>query len=308
MQNNYKRFFVKIFIFFVFIGILDFFVGNFLSYLYFKQSYGTLYQTTYSIKKTDHEVLIFGSSRAAHHYNPQIFKDSLGLSCYNVGRNATNILYHYAILKATLNRYIPKIIVLDINVEEFIFNQNSYDRLSSLLPYYKEHPEIKEIVLLRSPFEKVKLFSNIYPFNSMIFSAIYRTEKFNSGKDQNISGYEPIYSIKWNEKIQNYPYIKNSYKDNIKIKYLDKFIKTCKNNNIKLFIVVSPYFYTFPQTDTSIEYAKKKTISNGIGFMSFLSDSTFINRPSLFKDPLHLNNEGATIFSKKIVSLLKKEI
>ena len=36
--------------------------------------------------------------RAAHYYVPQIFEDSLGLSCYNAGSDGMCIYYHYGIL------------------------------------------------------------------------------------------------------------------------------------------------------------------------------------------------------------------
>ena len=29
------------------------------------------------------EIVLLGSSRCYHHFNPQVFEDSLGLSCYN---------------------------------------------------------------------------------------------------------------------------------------------------------------------------------------------------------------------------------
>ena len=63
-------------------------------------------------KKAD--VLVLGSSRANHHYVSSMFKDSLGLSCYNAGRDGHDILYAYMIFQSFLERNMPKMVVIDI--------------------------------------------------------------------------------------------------------------------------------------------------------------------------------------------------
>ena len=92
------------------------------------------------------------------------------LSFYNAGRDGNFMFYHLAVLKGVLNRYSPKIVILDFVAEEFAQNQYSYDRLSSLLPYYKSHPEMRSIINLKSKYEKIKLLSQIYPYNSLMLT------------------------------------------------------------------------------------------------------------------------------------------
>ncbi len=83
------------------------------------------------------------------------------MSCYNTGRDGKIIFYNYAVLKSILKRYTPKIAILDFNREEFSNDGESYDRLSSLFPYYYNHPEIRPILKLKNPLKKLKLFKNI---------------------------------------------------------------------------------------------------------------------------------------------------
>ena len=94
--------------------LLDFSIGKTLRYFYFKQKCGRQYRATYAIEKTTADVLIFGSSRAYHHYVPGIIEDKMQQSCYNTGSPGQSLLFNYATLKAILKRYSPKLIVLDV--------------------------------------------------------------------------------------------------------------------------------------------------------------------------------------------------
>ena len=178
-EREHPHFLVKLFLFLIIVFLLDFATGSILKYLYYKQDSGLLYRTTYAIDSTKADVLIFGASRANHHYYPGAFEKRLHMSCYNAGRDGNDIFYHYAILQGVLKRYTPKIAILDFAREEFFKNQESYDRLSSLLPYYDRHPEMRSIIQLKSPYEKYKLLSKIYPYNSLIFTIAVGNTGFN---------------------------------------------------------------------------------------------------------------------------------
>lgn len=54
--------------------------------------------------KRQAEVLILGPSTANHHFDCQILKDSLGMTCYNAGRDGQNIIYNAMVLDAFLTR------------------------------------------------------------------------------------------------------------------------------------------------------------------------------------------------------------
>ena len=114
-KNVYLRFLTGVFLVFIIVLALDFGIGSLLKAFYFKQTSGLDYRTTYSIEKTRADILVFGSSRAVHHYYPAIFEDRMKLSFYNVGRDGQeSSLYHYGVLQGILKRYTPKIVILDI--------------------------------------------------------------------------------------------------------------------------------------------------------------------------------------------------
>ena len=116
-------------LFLVIIG--DYAVGSALEYFYFKTSSGLLQRTTFALEETEADILIFGSSRANHHYDTKIIEDASGLSAYNTGRDGNYIFFQNALLKSILKRYNPKQIILDFS-GTFEHGREDYDRLSSL--------------------------------------------------------------------------------------------------------------------------------------------------------------------------------
>lgn len=295
-------FLFKLITLFAIIFILDFAIGNTLNYFYFKQSSGLQYRTTYSIEKTEADVLIFGSSRANHHYHPDVCEQRLKMSYYNVGRDGSDILYHTAVLRGVLNRYRPKMIILDINPWEFKKIEGGYDRLSSLLPYYNKHPEMQSIIGHKSKYEKYKLLSSIYPYNSSLFTIAIGNTEYNKNRKGDIKGYLPLTNI-WNNPIQEETPEKYEL-DSLKLKYFESFILDCIQSQIKLFVVCSPSYKKYIEIDNSILKAIEIANKHTIQFLNFSNDTTFENNHKLFADKEHLNDSGANVFTKRFIEAI----
>jgi hypothetical protein len=297
-KNPYFYFLKRSILFLSILFVLDFSIGYALQYFYFTQESGLMYRTTYSIEKTNAELLVFGSSRANHHYDPTIFEKELNLSYYNVGRDGSFILYHYAVLEGVLKRYKPKMILLDISEKEFVKDKVSYDRLACLLPYYKNHSEIQPIIELRGKYEKYKLLSSIYPYNSALFTIAIGNTEFNKKRKQDVKGYVALFD-QWKLPIETINNNKEEL-DSVKVNYYKKFILKCRTAGVKLNIIHSPRYYKLVSTDTSIEEAKSIAVTNHIPFYDLSNDTVYLNNPDLFSDTYHLNNKGAKIFSENI--------
>lgn len=299
-KNAVKKFFFKLILLFTILFVLDFIIGNILSYYYFKQQKGADYLTTYALDSTKADLLIFGSSRANHHYDAHVFEKRFDQSYFNAGRDGNFIFYNYAILKGVLKRYAPKSIILDFTYGEFSKNQDSYDRISSLLPYYKSHPELRPIIELKSRYEKLKLLSAIYPNNSLLLIIAGGNKMFSDKKEEDFQGFIPIFHV-WNQPIETDNTPVKYETDTTKIKIFDSFIQDCLNSKVKLYIVCSPYFLKSNHDDYSVKLAKEIAKRNNISFFDFSHDSAFLNNRELFSDPSHLNAVGAKIFSNKLI-------
>ncbi len=303
-SNTLKSFFFKLLIFLVFVFITDRLLGAMLKKYYFKQEAGYDYLTTYAIEKTSADLLIFGSSRAANIFNTGMFETQLSLSCFNVGRYGEPVFYHYAVLKTTLKRYKPKIILLSFDAGNFSTYQVSYDRMAVLLPYYKDHPEIRDIVALKGPFEKAKLLSNIYPYNSLLLPIISGNIAYSKRKFPHLNGYITLEETFTGE-LQTIDYTKETALDSKKIAMYKAFIQDCKEAKIPLYIICPPYLINSIGTDASIIEAKKIAAENYIDFFDYSSDSFFTTKPTLFADYRHLNKEGVTLFCNRIIKKIK---
>jgi hypothetical protein len=299
-NNLLKQFFFKLLLVLTFVAIFDYVLGAILRHYYFKQKSGLQYRTTYSMEQTKEDILVFGASRANHHYHPDVFEKRLNLSYYNVGRDGCPVFYYYAILKCVLKRYTPKIVIMDFTGEEFRKDQEAYDRLSSLLPYYKTHPEIRSIIELRSPYEKVKLLSSIYPYNSAIFTIAVGNAEFNKKRRGDSKGYIPLSGV-WNEPIITDNTQSNYEIDSKKVNAYKSFINDCIASGTRLYIVCSPYYFKTTQTDISFALARDIAEKNKVPFFNFFKDSTFTDNSALFSDMVHLNDEGARLFSNKVI-------
>ncbi len=295
-------FLIKLFLFLFIIFLLDYAIGNLLKYLYSKQESGLLYRTTYAIDSTKADVLIFGSSTANHHYYPGAFEKRLHMTCYNTGRDGNNIFYDYAVLEGVLKRYSPKIAILDFNQDDFKKDQDSYDRISSLLPYYSTHPEMRSIIQLKSPYEKYKLLSKIYPYNSLIFTIGVGNTEINKDREEinDMDGYVPLTRILKGPLITDTTFEKYEL-DSTKIKIFQSFIRNCISSDIKLFIFLSPQFIKFKFEDSSVVIAREIAKKSNIPFYDFSNDSLFLNDEELFFDRGHLNDRGAKIYSNKVI-------
>ena len=282
--------------------LLDFSIGRILRHYYFSQDSGLLYQTTYALDSTKADIVIFGSSYANHHYAPGPFETRLHLSVYNAGRDGNYIFYHYAILKGLLKRYSPKKIILDFNFGAFEKDEISYESMSSLLPYYRDHPELRSIIQLRGPFEKYKLASKVYPYNSLLFTIAVGNLDYNKTfrNKNNNEGFVPLFRT-MNRQLSIDTLPKTYLMDTAKINIFKSFIRACEKSNVALYIVVSPRYIKYTHQDLSILTANKIADSMNVPFYNYLNDPEILSNQENFADLSHMNETGAKLFSNRVI-------
>lgn len=288
----------------VIIILSDIILGNTLRYFYFTEGAGLHYRTTYSIEQTTADVIVFGSSKANHNYVPDIFEKELGLSFYNAGRDGASIFYHLAVLKSILKRHKPNFVILDF-AGKFDKSRESYERLSSLLPYYEKHKEIRKIVEQKSPYERIKLVSRIYPFNSMLVTIIVGNMKFNRNRKDDQKGYVAL-KKEWQVDIDSVN-VQSFYEiDKNKINALREFIDCSKQADIQLVVVFSPIYYLYNR-DYTLDLLHETCSEKNVSFYDFSKTEIFLSNKKLFQDRSHLNQNGARVFSDMMIKILKDE-
>ncbi|MET2984895.1 hypothetical protein [Aureibaculum conchae] len=262
--------------------------------------YGTINKNL----KVNAEVVVLGSSRAQHHYNPHELSKILDNSCYNLGLGGNGVFYNYAILKEIIKNTPPKAVVLDLS-PNVIIDEKSYTKLNLFLPYYSNNDAFKEIIELNPKFSKLELISNLYIYNSTIYHILRSINKIDS--IDNELGYKPLEGI---IDVNNFaPYhLENEKMGDNKTKYLLKIIALCKENKIKLVSVISPTYLKFDRSNTIINKLDSILKTNDVKLYDFSDYPEFYKKQIFFKDQLHLNKEGANLFSKSIAKVIRTEL
>jgi hypothetical protein len=300
-----KKSIESLLLFILILFICDRLIGYKLHDIYFKQKKGDFYQTTYAIKNAKEDVLILGSSRALHHYVSSIFQNCINMSTYNLGRDGRNISYAYTVFSQVLTYHHPRVIILDMQPEEFSLSDGKESENSmvyALLPY-ANYPLIKKSIAKGNTSDLIlsKIFWT-YPYNSMAVQLVGNYYNLLPG-EKNIQGFEPLKGSKITKAdiLRDKGKLKKKPMDPALINAFQDFLKLAKKNNIVLYVVISPTANLSPYN--SIAEIKKLTQQSGFKFYDY---STTINDYSLFYDDTHLNIKGATLFTDTLANELKK--
>lgn len=301
MKKLFKNFLVLLVLMF----LADRGIGYLLRYLYENEKQGDNSKTTYALtKKIKEDVLIFGSSRAAHHYVPDLVTKTTGLSCFNVGRDGMKLSYYHVLLKSILSYHKPKMIILDLNHDDFILEGKYRDKLIlALLPYVDRSKAVKDYLHAEAPLEAWKAnFSHLYRYNSLPSSLVMN--RLNVGQ-KHIAGYEPLKKTKLNDNFQVQQVNNEEYKEDIAlVQEFESIVKTVTEQGIELYVVYSP-------TLKRVKYSSLQTANQVLSYynMQVLDYSQYfsLNERQFFYDETHMNNSGAEKFTRTFLSHIREK-
>lgn len=311
---NLKLLIRNLAIFIILLFICDRIIGYVLQKSYFSLKVGQFAQTTYTLDKASPEILVFGSSRALHHYSSEILSNRLHKTIYNAGSDGQFLPYYCAAQEVILQRKIPKIIILDVNIWELGPNESKYIKLASLLPYVSEHPILKKYTSEISDFENLKFISKTYPYNSTLLISTY-DHIFSNKIPVDDRGYFPLVRTMPKHQFEGYKEQQRIYNDkrakqNIKIDkkamdYYHQFLQRCKDLNIKTYVIISPTILKEPKSKEKILLEIIAKEYSNVTFLDYSHDANYNNHYQLFADEFHLNNIGAEKFSKELAERIK---
>lgn len=259
---------------------------------------GTMGKVNHMINDFSEEVLILGSSRALHHYNSNIFLDSLNLSTYNGAYDGNGIILAKGLTDIAFKNHKPKLIIYELTPGFDLMKNDNIQYLSRLKPYYN-YEEIENLFEIISPLEALKMKSNLYRLNSYLFGFLGNVLKSSTTNDT-LKGFLPNYGImKYDPQFRNQSHFEI---DTVKLSIFNTFLENLKQQNIPIVFTISPV-HSYPDT---IAYDSIKKIMQNKGYRVFdhLYDEKFIGKNKFFEDRTHLNYVGADSISKVIVHQL----
>lgn len=301
--SDMKKFILNIFVFFCLVAAIDAFAGLCFGKIQ-QRAGGRTGAECYACSESKEDVIIMGSSRASHHYVPEIISDSLGMTCFNAGQDGNGIILQYGRWKMISERYIPKVIIYDVTRGFDLAANDNMAYVDRLKPFCGDD-QVREYVAGIFPMERLKLFSKMYRYNYKFIEMLSDCRVDNGNA---LKGYIPLYGQIRQEMVEKAAAMPNEIKavdyDETKLKYIEQLAKECQEAGTKLFFVVSPYYGGGGCDRDSFRPVIEIAVRYGVPFY-YYNETDLIGRPELFKDSSHLNDEGAREFTKTLMSQIR---
>lgn len=256
-------------------------------------------------------VVICGSSRALHHYDPQVLEQRLGVPAWNFGRDGQFAsFYPYAVTELMLEQYAPRLLILEVDEQTFA-GRDPMATLNVLLPYANDHRSVAELVNHRSRYERIKRWSRIYPYNSLLLSLYGSGAGFSRSSARGFSGLQGEMSEQdasvgpdttAARRIADRPPVE----DALKMRYLRQLITELRAHRVAVVAMRGPHLLRNEQDrDRDRRIALRvRACFDSLGVREFdFSTRTCaaLNDRHLFWDWSHLNGRGAAQFSSLAV-------
>ena len=296
-----KKYLIKTALFFAIIAAVDFAFGKVCDYLRDHTKGGFSGNVHYICEESNEDIVMMGSSRMRHHYVPQVFEDSLGLTCYNAGIDGNGIILSYGFLEMILQRYTPKLIIYDVTGFDMYVDDNT-KYLASLKSYYHKDgiPEIFNDVC---PAERWKMISSLYRYNSdflgLLGDNLHPLQSFEKG-------YWPSYKVMDYEP-ECQQSVTSPVVDSLKLNYLVKFITLTKEKGVPIVFSASPTWFG-KEYKGYLDPAKGICEEMGIPFIDNYYEASICSEREYWSDATHLNDNGARKYSGMFVKTVESLI
>lgn len=245
----------------------------------------------FNSKARNYDVVILGSSRANNHFVSELFEKK-GLKTFNYGMSGGHLFEADLLLKLMLERkYKIKNVILEADLN--LSNEHQAEGISArYLPYFyvsetiRKHFEnevdFKELYYI--PFYRYIKYETKIGFREMFFSMIQK--KANSLEH---GGYYALGHKKGNMK--NDIRALNPLPHN---KYYEEIKQLCKDNSINFIAVMTPMC----ENVVGMNYFEKVKAS----YPEIQNYENVVVENKYFSSCGHMNDEGARIFTAKIIN------
>lgn len=278
---------------------LDRGIGALLREIHHRCNRGTIGHTNEVFHTIQPEILVIGSSRASHHYVSELIEQQLSESCFNAGADGTEIEYHAAVYFNNVERYTPRILILDINEFRFTIQGGNQGKLKMLAPYLGNNQRLKEIFFESDPWARIKILSAIYPYNSDLADLLA-----GGGITTLVKGYSALHGVMDNSGAPEIDSRMQDIKpDEKKLAILESVLRDACQRGIQVVLVQSPR-YIISDDNSIVQCIQALANQYGAAFFNDINHPLIFDQAQYFKDPAHLNHEGAMAYTRVIIRYL----
>lgn len=294
-----KRFITLCFIFIVLSLACDYIVGKAISAMADKAISGQALKNREIANSITPDILILGSSRSTHHYVPSVIEDSTGLKVYISGQDGNGIVMMWPQMRYIADRHHPQLIIYDVTPVFDIADDDNHKYLRYVRPLWGKNIAVDSIIRQIDNIEPLKLLSYSYRYNGSLPSIIKGTRPGEIYK----KGFSPLYGEFKSGNDANTSNSNLQRVNDLKLRFFNDMMNYAKTRGIRMVFIYSPTYR--PATDEPLTELQSLIAEHGFEFYDYRSDSLFVGNETLFKDPDHLNIDGAELFTKQIIQHLR---
>ena len=298
-----KKFIILLFALFAILAGIDIATGLVFDKLTLSAKRGYTGRNEFIADKLHDPVLVFGSSRSVHHYDPQVLADSLGVPCYNCGQDGMGIITFYGRFKLLTARYTPRLIIYDVTTDFDLRRNDNVTYLTWLKPYYNR-PGIDSIFWHVEPTERVKMLSNMFRYNGKALQII-TDNKPGDDNDDALKGFVPLNGIMTYDKEEDATKTQVDF-DPVKLYYISRLVKDCSAKGIRLVFAISPLYNSVKQPDAYLADFLTLARKQNVPVINHYYDTRFATNKNLFQDTYHMNRSGAEIYTSILAHEIKQ--
>jgi len=272
-------------------------------------------QINAAVQHKDADVLVFGSSLARYHVDTRVVSKSLDRQCFNAGCDGQDIYYARMLQSLLFSRGCEsKHIVYVLDWSDLY--RDDLARAKMFAIFFDEDPIVRDMLVNSGPFERLKLQSHAYRFNSVAVS-IFR--HLIAPKGEGIDGYVPVdaeyfSSAKQTLEMTQHAMAAVTAEDRAimaeKLDIYADFIRAARGLDIQVVFAVGPTFRD------GVEMGPKESLAyEAFQHVAEQQDALFLRLdasavPELadrkyFRDRRHLNSDGADLFTRRLVEAIR---
>lgn len=260
----------------------------------------------------DHDVIFLGDCEMYANFSPMVIYEETGIKSFVRANSQQLVWQSYYLLKETFKYETPDFIVFNVNSLRYNRKDKTNESYNRLM-----------IDQMKWSKDKVDLINVSMDDNESFLSYVFPILRYHSRIDK-LTKEDIRYLLKKESKsfngfivnkeivpLENLPEVRpliNYEFSTENLEYLDKIVKLCKENNVKLILVKGPGLYPYWYEEYNnffIDYAKNNKLDY-YNLIDLVETIGIDYSTDTYDGGLHLNLNGATKLSKYFGDLLIK--
>ena len=277
--------------------LLDAGAGRLLDALHATVGEGQLVGVVNSAIHARADVLVLGASTALHHYDDRALTERLGLRAFAAGVDGRGVVFSRGLLALATAAHPPRLVVLDVSYSD-------RDRTSAQLlsPYYGRNAVVSGI-LGRDWRNRVKLTSRAYRYNGLVLAILA-----NRATPPMTWGFEPLDGALPADAAPGGSARPDRGFGPWFGRELRQLVADARGHGARIVFVESPTWggRVGPQAMAEFERVAREL---DVPFHHLTPEHCpELARAALYRDRVHLNRQGAGIFTRRVADLLEQEL